>query len=153
MTNIKIANTQLAKIISVIAERLKEVPGLDFVYLFGSYCSGKPTVMSDVDIAIYTTPKLPLMDLGKIILDLECELHLPVDMIRLNELYREKPAMAMEIVQTGHLLLCPNKNTHIRFKHLTYLFYLDTQPLRQKVKARFLRRVSAGKFGERNYVE
>ena len=140
------------KIVSIITEYLESLKNLDFAFLFGSYVAGKPTVLSDVDIGIHTTPRLPLLDLGRIICDLEAILNTTVDVIRLNDIYRERPAFAMEIIKTGKLLVCRNENQLVYFKRLTYLFYMDTQPLREKANVQFLRRIESGRFGEHNYA-
>lgn len=140
------------EIIALGAEYLQTVNTLDFALLFGSHTRGKVTPFSDVDIGIHTTPKLSLLELGGMVTDLEAMFGCPVDVIRLNGLYRDRPAFAMEIVKTGRLMVCPNRRQYVEFKRLTYLFYMDTQWLRDKVKAQFRKRLESGRFGERNYA-
>jgi predicted nucleotidyltransferase len=135
-----------------IRQTLLSDPRIDVALLFGSHVTGKTTPMSDVDIGILTNVELSLMDLGSLINELESALHATVDLIELNELYKKNPQFAFNIVSNHRVVFCRQNEVLVAFKRNTFLYYFDTQPLRDMVNASFQRRIAEGKFGQKNYV-
>ncbi len=138
---------------NVIRQILSRDPRIEVALLFGSHASGKPTALSDVDIGIITNEDIPLLDLGYLTFQLERALPTShIDLQVLNDAYKRNPRFAFNVVSNCRVLFCRNEDAFVDFKRNTYLYYFDTQPLRDQVDAAFRRRIAAGKFGQRNYV-
>ncbi|MBR0219009.1 MAG: nucleotidyltransferase domain-containing protein [Clostridia bacterium] len=71
----------IQKIVSPIAAKY----GVDRMYLFGSYATGKNTPASDVDFRI-DKGKVRGMQMAFLLSDLEDALHLPVDLLSTSAL-------------------------------------------------------------------
>ena len=71
----------IQKIVSTIAAKY----GVDRMYLFGSYATGKNTPASDVDFRI-DKGKVRGMQMAFLLSDLEDALHLPVDLLSTSAL-------------------------------------------------------------------
>lgn len=71
----------IQKIVSPIAAKY----GVDRMYLFGSYATGKNTPSSDVDFRI-DKGKVRGMQMAFLLSDLEDALHLPVDLLSTSAL-------------------------------------------------------------------
>jgi predicted nucleotidyltransferase len=54
MDNIAVSD----KLSILIDETVKEIPGIEKIYLFGSYAYGKPTQHSDLDLMVITEKKI-----------------------------------------------------------------------------------------------
>jgi predicted nucleotidyltransferase len=121
------------------AERAK----VTFVILFGSFVPGHElrvaTPHSDVDIAVHTEGDLTLLERGAWIADLELLCGRAVDLVWLNPLPAQNPALAYEIVTEGQLLFCRERARYVGFRTAVTLRYLDTAYLREQVAAAFRR--------------
>jgi len=123
-----------------------------FALLFGSFAESRATRISDIDIGIHTNRDVSPLEIGEIVARLEKITALKVDLIILNDLYKKKPSLAFEIVSNGQLLLCQEQEKFIEFKKNTFLYYLDTAPLRHAVDRHFRERLNENRSGERNYA-
>jgi Predicted nucleotidyltransferases len=58
--NITISRNQdlLEKLSILINATVKEIPGIEKIYLFGSYAYGKPSVESDLDLMVITDKEI-----------------------------------------------------------------------------------------------
>jgi len=108
--------------------------------------------LSDVDIGIYLNKKIDLLEIGRIVSDLQKITRKKIDVVELNKLYLKNPLLAFEIITKSDLLFYKNKNLLIEFKTRTYLNYLDTEKLRNTVNKDFYQRIAGKKFGKRNYA-
>lgn len=111
-----------------------------FAVLFGSFAHGTVTPQSDVDIAVYTQEPLALLERGAWVADLEQLCQRTVDLVWLNPLPAQDPALAFEILAHGQSLFCRKTAWYVAFKTSVTLRYLDTAHLRQQVAAAFQRR-------------
>ena len=136
----------------LIQQILSEDSRIEVALLFGSHVTGKTTPMSDVDIGIITNADLALIDLGHHISVLEAELSATVDLIELNDVFKRNPQFAYNIVSNHRVLFCRDSELLVAFKRNTFLYYFDTQPMRDVMNASFRRRIAEGKFGQKNYV-
>jgi len=134
-----------------IKKYLETVEDLDFAYLFGSYAAGKEMHISDVDIAIHFTPEQELLKIGYHTAILEDITGKKIDLLQLNNLYNKDANMAFEIISTGKLLVNKKNEEQVNFKRLTYLYYFDTEPLRNIMNESFINRLNSRNFGNRNY--
>ena len=125
----------------------KKIDFIEFVVLFGSYAKGKSFPISDFDLAIYTSKNLELLEIGDLISKLEKLTGLEVDLLILNDLYKNNPRLAYEIISQGKLIFYRNKNKWIEFKTWTYIYYCDHKPLFDMFDQAFLTRLKEGKFG------
>jgi predicted nucleotidyltransferase len=137
---------------SLLAQELEKSNFIVFALLFGSFAESRTTHVSDIDIGIYTNRDVSLLEIGEIVTRLEKITALKVDLILLNDLYKKKPALAFEIISKGQLILCHEQEKFIEFRKDTFLYYLDTAPLRYLVDQRFRERLNENRSGERNYA-
>jgi predicted nucleotidyltransferase len=123
---------------------------LVFAYIYGSFVRGDQ--YRDIDIAVYFETVPELLTLGRYQAELEKICHLKVDLTLLNDLPAKKPAMAHEIVTRGTLIINKTPSIQVDYKRDSMLRYFDTHRLRKMMDDAFRRRLSTGKFGERNYA-
>lgn len=140
------------EILSSVEGYFQKFGNIEFAILFGSYASGKESYLSDIDFGIYVKKELELLEQGLMIYELEALTNKKVDLIILNNLYKKNPEFAYNIVANCKLLLCRSQKSFIYYKTQSFLYYFDTEYLRQEVNETFLRRLNQGKFGEKNYV-
>ncbi len=125
---------------------------IEFALLFGSYAEDRAMGVSDVDIGIFTNRDISLLEHGFVTGRTEEITGKKVDIIILNDLYKNNPVLAFEIVSKGRLLFANNKDAFIDFKTNTYLNYLDSAYLREMIDKSFRKRIESGRIAERNYV-
>ncbi|MES0336212.1 MAG: nucleotidyltransferase domain-containing protein [Candidatus Magnetobacterium sp. LHC-1] len=123
-----------------------------FTVVFGSFAEGRATLVSDMDIGLYTARHIDLLELGLVVADLESVCHGRIDVVVLNGLYKTNPVLAYDIVSKGQLVLCRDDDSFTDFKRETFLYYLDTAYLRANVDETLNRRLCEKRFGQRNYV-
>ena len=136
----------------LLAQELGKSHFIIFALLFGSFAENRATRISDIDIGIYVNRTVSLLEIGTIITRLEKITNSKIDLIILNDLFKKKPVLAFESVSKGQLILCHDQEKFIEFKKNTFLYYLDTAPLRHAIDQRFRERLSEKRLGERNYV-
>lgn len=107
-------NLHISDIETELTGLLSGYPEIAFAYLFGSRVSGKATMNSDVDIALYFNEgQLPVMDQ---LLGLEDRMtsHLgqEVDILVLNS---ATPVIRMQVLKNGKRILENNRRAYIRF--------------------------------------
>ena len=143
---------EISKLIELISNYLKQFDYIDFALLFGSFAENKANVLSDIDLGIFTNKDITLIDVGFLAAKVESILKRETDVIILNDLYKKKPLIAFEIISKGKLLFYKSHEKFIEFKKNTFLYFLDTQHLRNLVNQTFRERLHSGRFGESNYV-
>lgn len=136
----------------MLAQELVKSHFVVFALLFGSRAEDRATRISDIDIGIYTNRTVSLLEIGAIVTRLEKITNSKIDLIILNDLYKKKPVLAFETVSKGQVILCHDQEKFIEFKKNTFLYYLDTAPLRHAIDQRFRERLSEKRSGERKYV-
>jgi len=136
-----------------ITNVLKGDNNIVFALVFGSQANnGQANRLSDVDIGIFTKDDIPLLRMGRIVAALEKVLKKEVDLVVLNDLYKRKPNFAFQVISSAKLLFTRDEDLFVEFKKNVFLYYLDTKPLIDMVKAAMNKRIEAGAFGERNYA-
>jgi len=125
--------------------------GYDFIafaLLFGSHARQAAFPWSDVDIAIYATRPLELLEMGEIIATLEDVVKRDVDLVVLNDALERNPALAYHAVKEGIVLFCRDHAALVDFKRRAVLHYLDTAPLRALIARAREERLRTGRFGK-----
>jgi predicted nucleotidyltransferase len=121
-----------------------------FALLFGSMATGHAHPWSDVDIGVYVTTPLSLLEIGRLTATLERLVERDVDLLVLNDAPERTPALAYRAIAEGILLFCKDEDTFVSFKTSVILRYLDTAFLRTMVTQAFYERLEAGRFGKEN---
>ena len=104
---------------------------IKFLYLFGSYATGKFNPMSDIDLAVMVNNVNS--DKAYIELLLRLNIDFPnilqrddIDVVILNN---APLTLRYRILETGKLLFCRDNKLRIRFIYETVRDYLDFEPL------------------------
>ena len=103
---------------------LKSRPEVNFAYLFGSLAKGKPLPLSDVDIAVYLSKSLDVLEkkleiLGELVDILETD---ETDLVILNE---APLALRMKILENKKLIVDNAPSLRHRYESLTMREYFD----------------------------
>lgn len=119
--------------------------------LFGSQASGKPGPLSDVDVAVWLDPSLPVEHRHGVRSQLLTAAvnalgTAEVDVIVLNG---APPLLRYRALKGGNRLLDRDPRTRIRLETAALLEYFDTAPLRQTLASGRRRRLAEGRFGRR----
>lgn len=136
----------------LIAKDLQRYDFIVFAFLFGSYAEDRATDISDMDVGIYTDNVLSLTDIGLITAHIEKIAQKKTDLLILNSMYKTKPVLAFEVISMGNLIFCKDPAKLTEFKKNVFLYYADSQPLRDMIDITFRKRLKSGNFGERNYA-
>ncbi len=134
--------------IESLQEVLKSYRFIDFALLFGSYASGTQSILSDIDIAIYTSHPIDLLQQGNIISSLEERLEKKIDLVLLNGLEKENARMAFNIVDNHKIILNNKQEKYIDFKTNTYKYYFDLQPMYEIFDNDLRKRIASGTYGK-----
>jgi uncharacterized protein len=117
--------------------------------LFGSQASGRPSPLSDVDVAVWLAPELDaserlaarlrLMDSAVAALGTE-----EVDLVVLND----APPLLQHRARMGAIRLVDrDAKRRVRFEAEALVRYLDTAPLREELARGLEHRLEEGRFG------
>lgn len=115
---------------------------LELLYIFGSYAQGKADLLSDVDIAYYTTKKVNPLKLLPELEDLFEE-----EAIDLVNLRQASLPLIHRVLKYGKCLYAKDLKIKIQFETEAECHYFDTAPLRQTYFASMLQRIKHGTFG------
>lgn len=136
----------VASLFTVLKENLERDREVLFAYIFGSYGRGKPSPLSDVDIAVYLgddcdffSKKLHLVGNVSEILKTD-----EVDIVILNEL---PLSLIHSVLKTGKLLFCKDERKRVEFEARANTLYCDAEPLRKKVSEALIKRIKEGRYG------
>ncbi|KYJ85961.1 type VII toxin-antitoxin system MntA family adenylyltransferase antitoxin [Sulfurovum riftiae] len=132
----------------MIKNALQAYDFIDFALLFGSYANETQNDMSDVDIGIYVDRPIDLFEQGALISELEDVLEKKVDLLVLNDLYKENPKMAFNIVDNHTLLFCHTTENYLMFKTYTYKYYFDQKPMFDMFDQALRERIESGTYGK-----
>jgi predicted nucleotidyltransferase len=117
-----------------------------FAYLFGSVARQKERFGSDLDLAVYFEKEPQLLDIGKLINELENVTNCKIDLISLNDLYKKNPGLAFSVIEDGILLFCNDEKLLIHFKKKVFLHYLDFKPVIDLFNKKLNERIQNKKF-------
>lgn len=135
-----------------LLERLRAAlaghPAVAVAYLFGSRARGRPSALSDVDVAVLLEPafagdrlavKLELTGMIAAAVGSDA-----VDLVLLDE---APPSLAYRILRDGRVILCRDELLRVRHRLRAIDEYLDTEPLRRRNREIIKRRLREGSFG------
>jgi predicted nucleotidyltransferase len=140
-----------SNIISSITNVLKNQEDVVFAYLFGSFVAKEK--YQDIDIAIYTSNAPDLMRLGEIQTELQMATSKKIDLIHLNNLILQNPALAHEIVSKGLTIIDNEPLAQKDFKEKAMLSHFDNAELNRQMQDAFRNRIRNRKIGVRNYAK
>jgi predicted nucleotidyltransferase len=145
-------NDHLLELETTLLNAIKDVTFIDFAILFGSLAKNQSNNMSDVDLGIFTTRDVSLLELGTLTARIESILSRKVDIAVLNTLYKKRPLFTYEIITNGKVIFSRNDSSLIEFRRKSILYYLDVKDLINDVNESFKERLFQKKFGQRNYA-
>ncbi|HFC98444.1 MAG TPA: nucleotidyltransferase domain-containing protein [Thermosulfurimonas dismutans] len=101
------------------------------VILFGSVARGDIKRESDVDLAVLAEPALSLRELLRLMGELEDLCGRRADVVQLQDLCEDKPAVAFEVTREGIPLKIVDREEWLRLRERIWHHYLDTEYLRR----------------------
>ena len=151
MNNVGINNLD-EKIKKAVSE-IKSKKQIVAFYLFGSYAAGRPTPLSDIDIAVLfdnTIKKDNLFD-EKLCLLVELSIIFGTDNLDLVILNEAPAGLGYRIIKNGKLLFLRNeaKEQFICFKARLLDRYCDYRPVQDFFAKGITKRIREGSFGGR----
>lgn len=119
--------------------------------LFGSQASGKAGPLSDVDVAVWLDPTLPVERRHAVrsALTSAAVEALGTDELDLVVLNGAPPLLRHRALKGGAPVLDRDPRARIRLETAALLEYFDTAPLRETLAAGRRRRLAEGRFGRR----
>jgi hypothetical protein len=138
---------EVKSLFPLLKSALEKEEELIFGYIFGSYGRGHPSLLSDVDIAVYMDERvedrfdkrLDLIEVINSILKTN-----EVDLVVLNE---APLRIAFQVLKTKRLLFSKNDAKRIEFEVRTIKIYLDTEILRKRAWEAMKRRIEEDRYG------
>jgi hypothetical protein len=133
------------------SQRFASRPEVLVAYLFGSHARGKPTPISDVDIAVLLSEAVPhesYLDY-RIALMRELTKIFGSDEVQVVILNQAPPLLAYKVIVEGKPLFCRDEVARLRFRTDATRRYLDTKALRRIQDAATARRIREARFGHR----
>ena len=134
--------------IKQLEQLLQTYDFIDFALLFGSYANGTQKALSDIDIGIYTNRSIDLLEQGYLISTLEEKSEKTIDLVILNNLYKNNAKLAFNIVDNHKIILCDNTEVYTHFKTYTYKYYFDQKPMYEMFDNALLERIESGTYGK-----
>ena len=119
--------------------------------LIGSQARGNPSLLSDVDIAVWHDPELDSRGRFDLRLSISSEAGRvlgtdEIDVVFLND---APPLMRQRAIRDGKRLVERDRDERVRLEMRAILDYLDTAPLRVELGRGMRRRMEEGRFGRR----
>jgi len=114
-------------------------------YLFGSYATGTPGILSDIDIAVLAREPLDWRVLVRIAGDLAGLLE--DEAIGLVDLAHAPDHLAHRVLRDGMCLYAKDLPTRIDYEVAVEMRYGDAEPLRREYLRALERRIEDGTFG------
>ena len=97
---------RLRKVLSIIVDKLRELPGVREIILFGSVAEGKYRPDSDVDVLVILDNAIDKESLYDVAADIYVNYNVPVTVIpvTLEQVERGKDPWIMRIIREGKVL-------------------------------------------------
>jgi predicted nucleotidyltransferase len=128
---------QAAKVLEVLGERF----GAEAVWLFGSQATGRATANSDIDLAVLFAKRPSAAERIELQATLAERLGHSVDLVDLDA---ASPALAMQVLKHGKLLVDRNPRRRIAFTAVLPSRYEDLRRLRAPIERMIAQRMSHG---------
>ncbi|WP_294706016.1 nucleotidyltransferase domain-containing protein [uncultured Fusobacterium sp.] len=116
------------EVIDVIIKKLKRF-NPEFIYIFGSYASGKLRKESDIDIAFFSLNKLSSFDIFLCAQEISLQLKREVDLI---DLKNSSTVFQNQVVRTGKVIYEKNRDLRYQFEVLTIKKYIELNSWRKE---------------------
>lgn len=129
-----------------LVNTLENQSNIVFAFMFGSRTKRKERFGSDLDIAVYFKEEPPLLDIGKLVNELEEASGYKVDLISLNDIHKKNPRLAFSVLAEGMLLFSNNEKVLNEFRKKVYLEYFDFLPVINLFNIKLKDRVNNKKF-------
>lgn len=129
-----------------LVKTLENQSNIVLAFMFGSRSKRKERFGSDLDIAIYFKEEPSLLDIGKLVNELEEACRYKVDLISLNDIHKKNPRLAFSVLAEGTLLFSNNENFLNEFRKKVYLEYFDFLPVINLFNIKLKDRVNNKKF-------
>ena len=139
----------ISNLYSKLTSYLSKQEEVVFALVYGSFARGTNNKLSDIDIGIFFNSEPEILEYGKMISDLEGITGYKIDLLKLNNLFSERPKLAFEIVNNSKLMLCKNNDTFIDFKTRSLLYYFDIKPMLDNLDKQIIKRIKQNRFGVR----
>lgn len=152
MKNLHKHGITTSRIVELSAEYLQKFDFIEFALLFGSFAEDNAFDLSDVDIGIFVSRDISLLEHGNLIAGMESILKRTTDITVLNDIYKKSPVLAFNIIEKSRLLLCSNEGRYIEFRKYVLLYFMDSNNLRKEINHAFKERLRRDEFGKRDYV-
>lgn len=128
---------------SAVADLASREPRLCFAYVFGSTVRGTASTVSDVDVAVYLTQQLGLLEEAGLEQALSQRLGQPVDLLVLN---RAPLWLQFRVLGEGELLYSRDEPARVRFREHVEKRFLDFKPLHDDYLRTVRQRARAGRL-------
>jgi predicted nucleotidyltransferase len=112
---------------SGLGAMLAAEPSVRLAYLFGSQARGDACATSDIDVAVWTDPPMPLTALGALAERLSQAAGGQIDLV---DLRHASPLLCRQVVAEGEPLLVRDALQKLDFELDAVRRYEDTRPLR-----------------------
>jgi predicted nucleotidyltransferase len=142
----------IKKRLPLLVKKLSAFPEVAAVYLFGSFAREEPRTLSDVDIAVFSSPgssprrkgyrRLAYIDAVTKALGVD-----RLDLVILNEV---PVPFRHEVFRDGKLLYVRDRVALARFRESSMREYLDTLPLRRIYREAYFNRIRENGFGRQS---
>jgi hypothetical protein len=133
------------------SQRFASRPEVLVAFLFGSHARGKPTPISDVDIAAPLSDSVPresYLDYRIALMQESTKIFRP-DGVQVVLLNQAPPLLAHKVIVEGKPLFCRDEVARLRLRTDATRRYLDTKALRRIQDAATAQRIREARFGHR----
>ncbi len=133
MIKFKVLEKDVKKKLSHIEEQIKDISGVSFLYLFGSYARGEENNLSDIDIAYYISNAVKDKESVETKLYDRISSYLRTDEITFVCLNRAPLYLSRRIIVEGVILYERNQRERIDYIERFTKLYLDFLPFYKEV--------------------
>jgi len=131
-----------------IEKILRQYDFIEFALIFGSYASNKYTLLSDIDIAIYTKEQIDIFTQGEIIATLNDKLDKRIDLVVLNDLYKKDSKLSYNILQSHKIIFNDSSEKYNNFKVNSLKYYFDMEYTYNMFNKALSKRLKDGTYGK-----
>jgi predicted nucleotidyltransferase len=127
---------------------LEDTYSITQLLIFGSYANNSAKSLSDLDIGIFSSKELDILEFGMLVSDLEKVTDQKIDLVVLNDLYKKNAKLSFNILQNHKLVFSNNKKEYIDFKSNTMQYYFDIEPMYKMFDRELKQRLKSGTYGK-----
>jgi len=118
-------------LIKALQEYFNKQKDVTFAMLYGSVAKNKVTPLSDLDVAVFFCQEMNQEQMGEMQIEITCDLMNLCEMnnIDVTILNLASPFLKFQVIKSGQLLKCRNKNEFYGFKARVLGEYQDIKPM------------------------